>query len=100
MKVNYNKNFGVDGTVYTQTITIGKDIMEGFNKIVREKKEKLSKKNEDMKEKCYLEELKEGNNYTYLTTLSCFIEYYKNKIVTKDDDLKRVLYRNTIIKVI
>lgn len=107
MKINYLKEWGKDGTVYNQTITIEKEHIKKFNEIVKEEKETKSKKfiftNEDMDILYGLEELKEGKNYTNLTTLSYFIWFYKNyihKSSEKDKDFERILWRNTIINVI
>ncbi len=106
MKVNYNKKFSNDGTVFTQTITVDKEIVKGFNKMLKAKREKVSKQpifsEEDMKLLYWAEELKEGENYIGRTTFRYFISYYADKIKQKEDkDFKRVLFdRNTIIKVI
>ncbi len=103
MKINYLKNFGSDGTVYTQTITIEGNLIKNFNKMVEEKKEEVFKKKiyteEDLKMLDYLNFLKLGNNYLSLTTLSYFIKYCFENI----PDLqfkKRIKWKNTIIKVV
>lgn len=107
MKVNYQKKWGNDGTVYTQTIKIDKDMAEKFNKYVIKIKETLVGKfiysNEDMKIMSYLETLENKINYTHLTTLQHFIEFYlKNYIhgAKRDKDFERILYRNTIIEIV
>lgn len=105
--VNYQKEWGNDGTVYSQTITIKKEIAKKFNNYIKQLKEEAHKKfilsNEDMKTLYYLEEVKEGKNYTHLTTLNYFTSFYLKHIYTppkKDKNFERILYRNTIIKVI
>lgn len=107
MKVNYKKEWGYDGTVYTQTITIDKKYIDDFNFMVQREKETINNKmilsSADMKILYYLEELKEGKNYTSLTTLDYFIQYYKKYIYVppkKDKDFERILWRNTIINVV
>lgn len=44
MRINYTKNFGNDGTVYNQTITIEENLIKNFNKMVKAKKEKQLKR--------------------------------------------------------
>lgn len=107
MKVNYLKEWGEDGTVYSQTITIEKKYIEKFNELVRAKREEISKKfiisGEEMKILSYLQELQEGKNYTYLTTLDFFMKFYLKYIYEppkKDKNYERILHRNTIINVI
>lgn len=107
MKVNYRKEWGEDGTVYSQTITIEKEHIKKFNELIRAEKEQTAKKiilsSEDMKVLYYLQELENGKNYTKLTTLNYFIWFYKNYIYIppkKDKDFERILWRNTIINVI
>lgn len=104
MKVNYFKKWGNDGTCYTQTITINKDIMFKFNNYVKKEKNKLNNKkiysNDEMRILYYLETLESGINYTTLTTLRQFIYFYSIYISKKDKNFKRILYRNTIINVI
>lgn len=107
MKVNYQKKWGNDGTVYTQTIKIDKDMAEKFNKYVTKIKETLIGKfiysNEDIKILSYLETLENKMNYTTLTTLNHFHNFYlKNYIhgAKRDKDFERILYRNTIIEIV
>lgn len=107
MKINYQKKWGNDGTVYTQTIKIDKDMAEKFNKYIMEIKETLVGKfiysNEDMKIMSCLETLENKMNYTTLTTLNYFKTFYlKNYIhgAKRDKDFERILYRNTIIEIV
>lgn len=107
MKINYQKKWGNDGTCYTQTIKIDKDMAEKFNKYVVEIKDSVVKKfiynNADMKIMCYLEPLLEGVNYTHLTTLEHFHTFYlKNYIhgAKRDKNFERILHRNTIIEIV
>lgn len=109
LKINYFKKWGNDGTVYTQTIKTTKEIAKKFNEYVKELKEEATKKfilhDEDMKILYYLEELKDGVNYTRLTTLNYFKTFYiKNvyapKAPKRDLDYERILWRNTIIEVL
>ena len=107
MKVNYFKEWGNDGTVYTQTITIEKEYIKKFNELARAQKEEIKKKHiisgEEMKILSYLEELQEGKNYTTSTTLSYFMWFYRKYIYIppkKDKDFERILWRNTIINVV
>ena len=41
MKVNYLKEWGNDGTVYKQTITIEKEYIKKFNELARAEKEEI-----------------------------------------------------------
>ena len=107
MKINYQKKWGNDGTVYRQTIKIDKDMAGKFNEYVMKIKETLIGKfiysNEDMKIMSYLEPLENNINYTHLTTLEYFIRFYlKNYIngAKRDKDFERILYRNTIIEIV
>ena len=109
LTINYRKEWGNDGTVYDQTITTNIKITKQFNKYVDELKKEASKKfiynNTDMKILYYLEPLRIGKNYTNLTTLDYFKTFYVQKIYIKnapkrDKDIERILYRNTIIKVL
>lgn len=122
LKVNYRKNWGNDGTVYTQTIKTTKEIAKKFNEYIKELKEETAKKSilhdEDMKILYYLEELKDGMNYTGLTTLEyfktfCIKNIYASKapkrnlstverlaILRQVKPYERILKRNTIIEVL
>lgn len=109
LKVNYRKNWGNDGTVYTQTIKITKEIAKKFNEYIKELKEETAKNfilhDKDMEILYYLEELKDGTNYIGLTTLDYFKTFYiKNIYVSKtpkrDLNFERILKRNTIIEVL
>lgn len=106
MKINYLKEWGNDGTVYNQTITIDMETAKKFNEFIRKLKLVACKKfiysNEDMKILYYLEELKEGKNFTGLTELDYFMKFYLKEIYEppkRDRDYERILNRNTIIKV-
>ena len=107
MKINYQKKWGYDGTVYTQTIKIDKDMAEKFNKYVTKIKETLVDKfiysNEDMKIMSYLEPLLNDVNYTTLTTLNYFKTFYLENYIhgaKRDKDFERILHRNTIIEIV
>ena len=105
--INYKKQWGNDGTFYNQTIKTSKEVAKKFNKYVQELKEKASQKfifdNNDMKILYYLEELKEGKNYTTLTTRDYFMGFYIRNIYEppkRDKDYERIIDRNTIIEII
>lgn len=107
MKINYQKKWGNDGTVFTQTIKIDKDMAEKFNKYIVKLKDEAVKKficeEKDMKIIYYLEPLLNNVNYTTLTTLQYFVNFYlKNYIhgAKRDKDFERILYRNTIIEIV
>ena len=107
MKINYQKKWGNDGTVYTQTIKINKDMANKFNKYITEIKKTLVGKfiysNQDMKIMYYLETLENKINYTHLTTLEYFITFYLENYIygaKKDKNFERILYRNTIIEIV
>lgn len=106
IKVNYQKEFGEDGTVYTQTITTTKEIIKKFNAYVEELQEKTLEHfiytNEDIAILHNLELLLKDKNYTTLTTLNYFKTFYIKEIykpAKRDKDFERILWRNTIIKV-
>lgn len=108
MKISYNKRFGKDGTCYSQTIKIDKTIMEKYNNLLMNKKMEID--NNFFKTRTYsendlkiksLDYLCVGVNYTNLKHLDLFIEL----ICLLNDkgydlDIKRIMYRNTIIEVI
>ena len=105
LTINYQKQWGKDGTVYTQTIKTNKNIIELFNKYVKELKKETYKKfvlnNSDMKILYNLKELTTSKNYINLTTLDYFKTFYVKKIYIppkRDKDIERILYRNTIIE--
>lgn len=99
MKINYLKNWGNDGTVYNQTITIDKNIMGKFNEYIN----KIKAIRESQRySTIYIENLKEGKNYVTLTTLDYFMKFYLKYIYEppkKDKMYERILWRNTIINV-
>lgn len=104
IKVNYRQNWGKDGTHYTQTITLDKGFIKYINKNIRYYFDADYDVKETIAESvgfstyydCYLEELDEKETYNYLTlTQLRFIYYY---LAVNNYDVKRVLYRNTIIK--
>ena len=106
IKVDYKKHWGKDGTVYSQTITLEKDFLKYINKNIDYYFNASSEVKETIADSIgfstyydyYLEklDLKEEYNYLTLTQLR-FIAYYLYK---NNYDLKRVLHRNTIIKVV
>lgn len=109
MKIDYKKHWGNCGTVYSQTITIDKKTMEDYNNYISDLKTKVdleflkkhSYSEQDLKIKS-IDYLEKGVNFTNLIHLQLFIEFY-NKNIRKDyfdKDIKRVLWRNTIIKVV
>lgn len=107
LTINYKKEYGDDGTVYSQTIKTNKKIIELFNNYIRELKEKTCKKfilNEgDVKILYCLEELTRNKNYVNLTTLDFFMTFYIQKIYIppeRDEDYVRILWRNTIIEAV
>lgn len=106
IKVNYQKEFGEDGTVYTQTITTTKEIIRKFNAYVEELQEQAREhfvlSNDDMKTLYYLDLLLKDKNFVNLTTLNHFKTFYIKEIykpAKRDKDFERILWRNTIIKV-
>ena len=106
--INYQKEIGKDGAIYTQTIKTSREIAEKFNKYVEKLEEETTKKfvcnNNDMKILYYLKMLQQGKNYINLTTLDYFKGFYIKEIYEppkKDKDIERILLnRNTIIKVL
>lgn len=109
MRIDYKKKWNNEtGTCYRQTITIDKWIMEEFNKMLMNKKinidnvflKKHTYSEQDLKIKS-LDYLKIGVNYTNLIHLRLFIELIfdlNNK--GYNFNYKRILNRNTLIKVI
>ena len=55
--INYQKHWGNDGTVYRQTITINKKLMDKYNNLLKKEYKRLKEQrifsNEDMKIKYY-----------------------------------------------
>lgn len=106
MKIDYKKNWDNEtGTCYRQTITIDKETMEKFNNYIMNKKIEVDNNffkthlysENDLKIKS-IDYLEEGINYTNLIHLRLFMIFAINNL--EKENLKRILYRNTIIKVI
>lgn len=109
--VNYQKEWGNDGTTYTQTIKISFDIAFNFNKYVDHLKEKTEKEaekthnytSEQLKILDYLLHINFYNKtFINLTTLEYFKKFYLQYVYTppkKDKNYERILQRNTIIEV-
>lgn len=103
MKVDYKKHWGNNGTVYDQTITIDKTTMEEYNNYICDLKTnidfKFTKKHvyseNDLKIKS-IDYLEKGINFTNLIHLNLFIVFCQKT----ERDIKRLKYRNTIIKVV
>lgn len=105
LTIDYKKEFGADGTVYTQTITTTKEIIKKFNAYIEEIQEKAKNKfvlsNEDMKNLYCLDLLLNDKNYINLTTLDHFKTFYIKEIykpAKRDLDFERIKWRNTIIR--
>lgn len=105
LTINYQKEFGNDGTVYTQTIRTSKEIIRKFNAYIEELRESVQNKfilsEEDMKILYNLDLLLNDVNYINLTTLNYFKIFYIKEIYKpckRDLDFERILLRNTIIK--
>lgn len=110
IKVDYKKNWGNDGTCYTQTITIDKDFKELYNNYLLELKIKIDKNyienksysDYDLKIKS-LNYLENGINYTNLIHLNTLLNLINvindNDLFINKIDFKRILWRNSIIKV-
>lgn len=99
MKINYLKEYGNDGIVYSQTITIDKNIMGRFNEYITRIKDIRKSQGYST---IYIETLKEGINYVSLITLDYFMNFYIKYIYEppkKDKTFERILWRNTIINV-
>lgn len=104
-KVSYQKEFGNNGTVFTQKIKVNRDVVDRFNKYVNQVKNKINDKYkkehsidyQHLKILTYLDELYKDYNYLSLTQLHFFMyfmSYYEHK------DIKRIKDRNTIIEII
>ena len=105
--VSYQKEYGKDGTCYTQKIKTTKEIIKKFNSYVEEIRENLNEKfvlsNEDFKTLLYLDLLLNDKNYIKLTTLDYFMKFYLKELYEppkKDLDYERIKNRNTIIQAI
>ena len=109
LKVDYKKHWGKDGTVYNQTITIDPNFMKLYNNFLLDKKIKIDNNfynthtysEEDLKIKS-IDYLEKGNNFTNLIHLRLLLEFiiYYNKNNNNKINYKRILYRNTIVKVV
>lgn len=106
IKVNYLSSWDESGTHYNQTITIKKDFIKYVNKLIRH----YHNSNYENKSitadtigfstyyDCYLEEIDTKKDYNFLTlTQLKFIYYY---LSINNYDVKRILARNTILKII
>lgn len=91
VRVSYSSGFKKhEGTFYNQNIKvcITKKELDYFNWCV----DNLTNGISDTYQKVFLKKLKEGRNYTNITTRNYFIQFFHLK------DNKRILDRNTIIK--
>lgn len=101
--IDYKKHYGNNGTVYDQTATIDKNTMEEYNNFLNDLKTEIDLKftkkrtysENDLKIKS-IDFLEKGVNFTNLIHLNLFIVFCQK---TKRD-ITRLLYRNTIIKVV
>ena len=101
--IDYKKHYGNDGTVYDQTVTIDKNTMEEYNHFINDLKTEIdlnfmkthTYSENDLKIKS-IDFLEKGVNFTNLIHLNLFIVFCQK---TKRD-ITRLLYRNTIIKVV
>ena len=99
--INYQKHWRNDGTVYRQTITINKKLMDKYNNLLKKEYKRLKEQrifsNEDMKIKYYTFLLKKWSNFLHLT----WLYYFWNIVLQYKIDTKNRLKldRNTIIKV-
>lgn len=106
VKVNYLSSWSEEGTHYDQTITLKKDFIKYINKLIK------NYHNSDYENQCitaetigfstyydcYLKEIDLNKNYEFLTlTQLSFIYYYLN---INNYDTKRILRRNTLLKVV
>lgn len=106
--ISYNKNFDNNGYVYNQVIKITENIASKFNKYLEERKANIYIKNKLLSDKelkilCTNYLISNENNYLTLTGLQLFIDFYLEKIYKppkKDKTFERILWRNTMIKVI
>lgn len=107
LTIDYKRNFGEDGTIYTQTITTTTEIIKKYNIFIEKVKEKIHKKftfdDKDLKALTYLKTLSSNDiNYLHLTELDYFKTFYVKEIYqapNRDIDFERILKRNTIIKI-
>ena len=106
VKVGYRKNWGSDGTCYTQTITLTKDFAKYINKQIKYYHNASDETKNIICDSVgfskyydyYLDEIdtKKSINYLFLTQLS-FIYYY---LSINNYDISRIKKRNTILKII
>ena len=101
--IDYKKRCGNNGTVYDQMATIDKNTMEEYNQFLNDLKTEIDLNfmkthiysENDLKIKS-IDFLEKGVNFTNLIHLNLFIVFCQK---TKRD-ITRLLYRNTIIKVV
>ncbi len=108
--INYQKHFGETGTCYNQTIKINQKIAKQFNQYIREKRNKISGKilmtSEELGILRYAGEIDTRKNsitFLSLTMLDLFMKFYLHNIYEppkRDKTYERILWRNSIIKVI
>ena len=108
MIIDYKKHYGNDGTVYNQTIKIDKWLKEYHNNYLL--KLKIETDNNFIKNHSYndkdliiksIEYLENGINYTNLIQLDIFLQVIDELNHNGYNfNFKRILWRNTIIKII
>lgn len=96
IKVNYQQHWDKEGTHYNQTVTISEQTAKDFNSYVEKLKQSITGKpvlnNMEMDILYCLKSLTDRKNYINLVTLAYFKCFCP-------DPAKRILWRNTIIKV-
>lgn len=106
VKVNYLSNWNTDGTHYNQTITLDKNFIKYINREIKNYHNSTS----DIKNitadcigfstyyDCYLQEIDTTKDYEFLTlTQLKFLYYY---LAINNYDTKRILGRNTLLKMV
>lgn len=96
LKVSYQKEWSSEGTVYDQKVKVSKSVLTQINEeIMKAKENKVHELFFNNHDYIYLNELKEGSNFTTLTTA----RIVKNELSKMNIDTKRFKTdRNTIIE--
>ena len=94
MKINYQKHYGNNGTVYRQTIKLNAEEKAILNAAIKQELKEIENLEtlnyQQARTKMYMKELKDGVNYITLTTVELILSLFCwNE--------KRLKYRNTIV---
>jgi hypothetical protein len=102
--IDYKRHWGADGTVYTQTVKIDKELQKLYNSVLQKEYRRIHKReaeefmvsNLDANILAYTKKLTKGVNYLHSTGLAIF----RNVALGLDKKRRLHFFRNTIVEVL